>query len=53
MGKTEKKRKENHATKVTKIPRTKRGKHGMNKTSIKPNHRIYTTKVMFFFIYSF
>ena len=30
MGKTEK-RKENHATKVTKIPKTKRQKYGMSK----------------------
>ena len=30
MGETEKKRKENHATKVTKIPKTKRQKYGMN-----------------------
>ena len=29
-GKTEKNRKENHATKVTKIPKTKRRKHGIN-----------------------
>ena len=27
-----KKRKENHATKVTKIPKTKRRKYGMNET---------------------
>ena len=32
MAKTEKNRKENHATKVTKIPKTKRQKYGMNKT---------------------
>ena len=32
MGKTEKEWKENHATKVTKIPKTKRRKYGMNKT---------------------
>ena len=32
MGETEKKRKENHATKVTKIPKTKRRKYGMNET---------------------
>ena len=32
MGKTEKKRKENHTTNVTKIPKTKRQKYGMNKT---------------------
>ena len=31
MGKMEKNRKENHATKVTKIPETKRLKYGMNK----------------------
>ena len=31
MGKTEKKLKENHATKVTKIPKNKRRKYGMNK----------------------
>ena len=34
IGKTEKKWKENHATKVTKIPRTKRLKYGMNETII-------------------
>ena len=28
------KRKVNHATKVTKIPKTKRQKHGMNKTFV-------------------
>ena len=32
MGKTVKKRKENHATKMTKIPTTKRRKNGMNET---------------------
>ena len=32
MGKTEKKLKENHATKMTKIPKTKRRKYGMNET---------------------
>ena len=32
MGKTEKNGKKNHATKVTKIPKTKRQKYGMNKT---------------------
>ena len=32
MGKTEKKQKENHATKVTKIQKTKRRKYGMNET---------------------
>ena len=34
MGKMEKNRKENPATKVTKIPRTKRRKYGMNKTQV-------------------
>ena len=34
MGKTEKKWKENHATKVTKIPKTKRQKYGMKETYI-------------------
>ena len=34
MGKTEKKWNENHATKVTKIPKTKRRKYGMNETLI-------------------
>ena len=42
MGKTEKNRKENHATNVTKIPKTKRQKYGMNETSVefveKSNH---------------
>ena len=32
MGKTGKRRKENHTTKVTKIPKTKRQKYGMNET---------------------
>ena len=32
MGKTEKKQKENHTTKVTTIPKTKRQKYGMNET---------------------
>ena len=31
------KQKENHATKVTKIPKTKRQKYGMNKTFEKSN----------------
>ena len=35
MGKREKKQKQNHAAKVTKIPKTKRGKYWMNKTMIK------------------
>ena len=34
MGKTEKKQKENHATKVTKMPKTKRRKYGMNETIV-------------------
>ena len=34
MGKTEKNWKENHATKVTKIPKTKRRKYGMNETNV-------------------
>ena len=32
MGKTEENRKENHPTKVTKIPKTNRRKYGMNET---------------------
>ena len=32
MSKTEKNWKENHATKVTKIPKSKRRKYGMNET---------------------
>ena len=32
----EKNRKENHATKVTKIPKTKRRKYGMNETIVSP-----------------
>ena len=31
-GQDRKKQKENHATRVTKIPKTKRAKYGMNKT---------------------
>ena len=34
-GQDGKKQKENHATKVTKIPTTKRQKYGMNKTKMK------------------
>ena len=34
MGKTEKNQKENHATKVTKIPKTKRQKYVMSETII-------------------
>ena len=37
MGKTGKKQKENHATKVTKIPKTKRRKYGMNETIVIPD----------------
>ena len=33
-GKMEKKQKENHASKVTKIPKTKRQKYGMNETIV-------------------
>ena len=33
-GKNKKKRKENHANNVTKIPKTKRQKYGMNETPI-------------------
>ena len=33
-GQDGKKRKENHATKLTKIPKTKRQKYGMNETII-------------------
>ena len=33
-GQDGKNRKENHATKVTKIPNTKRQKYGMNKTKV-------------------
>jgi hypothetical protein len=34
MGQMEKTRKENHATKLTKIPNTKRQKYGMNETYV-------------------
>ena len=37
MGKTEKTQKDNHATKVTKTPKTKGRKYGMNKTQVKAN----------------
>ena len=33
MGKKKKKQKENHVTKVTKIPKTKRHKYGMKETN--------------------
>jgi hypothetical protein len=36
-GQDEKKLKENYKTKVTKIPKTKRGKYGMNKTVVYKN----------------
>ena len=45
MGKKEKNRKENHATKVAKIPKTKRRKCGMNDTLI--TSAIYMTKIVF------
>ena len=41
VGKTEKNRKENHASKVTKIPKTKRQKYGMNQI-------LATSKVLIF-----
>ena len=34
MGMMEKNRKENHTTKVTKIPKTKRRKYGINETKV-------------------
>ena len=37
MGKAEKNQKENHATKVTKTPKTKGRKYGMNETQVKVN----------------
>ena len=40
MGKTEKPRKGNHTTKVTKIPKTKRQKYGMNETHVSELERI-------------
>ena len=40
MGKTEKRRKENDATKVTKIPKTKRQKYGMNETLVMSKLRL-------------
>ena len=42
MDKTEKNWKENHATKVTKIPKTKRRKYGMNETLDEINEMIST-----------
>ena len=39
-----KKWKENHATKVTKIPKTKRQKYGMNKTKINKNEMTVGSK---------
>ena len=41
MGKMEKKWKENHAAKVTKIPKTKRRKYRMNETNV---HHIFQVK---------
>ena len=35
VGQDRKKRKENHATNVTKISKTKRRKYGMNETEVK------------------
>ena len=35
VGQDEKKLKENHATKMTKIPKAKRRKYGMNETKVK------------------
>ena len=46
MGKTEKKRKENHATKVTKTPKTKRQKYGMNETLIQGNSMMLAQKMI-------
>ena len=47
MGKTEKNRIENHATEVTKIPKTKRQKYGLNETLMYPtlilHNRIHAT----------
>ena len=40
-GRDGKKWKENHATKVTKIPKTKRRKYGMNETIISTNCQKY------------
>ena len=45
MGKTEKNLKENHTTKVTKTPKTKRQKYGMNETiylNSKRSEQFYT-----------
>ena len=38
-GQDGKKRREHHATKVTKIPKTKRRKYGMNETVISKNQK--------------
>ena len=43
MGKTGKKRKVNHATKVTKIPKTNRRKYGMNETKNRVNKLVSLT----------
>ena len=42
MGKTEKKRKENHATKVTEIPKTK--PYGMNETNAEKKSLYFSQK---------
>ena len=41
MGKTEKTQKENHAIKVTKIPKTKRQKYRMNETLDKKGIKLH------------
>ena len=43
-GQDRKKKKENHATKATKIPNTKRGKYGMNETFVK---NFFLTRLLF------
>ena len=43
MKKTEKNQKENHATKVTKIPKTRRRKYGMNETKSMYKHFLSDT----------
>ena len=44
MGNTEKNRKENHATIVTKIPKTKRRKYGMNETLVRLKNNAQKTR---------
>ena len=46
MGKIEIKWKENHATKLTKIPKIKRQKYGMNKTSSKESGSCLNWKLL-------